>query len=123
MATTIRFWNGNKSDSRQNYERLVLETALASTEFDYGPFQLQTDCTDYPTVEGEADVFRSKNYDVFATVSGNPKLKDEKKIVIDIPLMKGLLGYRLLIIRKEDIDRFSNISSEQQIQNLTVGIP
>ena len=119
----INFWNGNKSHARQVYELQILEAALAATEQAFGGWTLGNDCTDFPTVEGEASVFRSKGFDVFATVAGNPKLANERKIVINTPLMKGLLGYRLLIVREIDLPRFAQVDEAGQMQKLALGIP
>ncbi|MBC8206433.1 MAG: hypothetical protein ISR85_05830 [Kiritimatiellales bacterium] len=119
----INFWNGNKSNARQVYELQILEAALAATEQEFGAWTLESDCTDFPTIEGEASVFRSKGFDLFATVAGNPKLANERKIVINTPLMKGLLGYRLLIVRENDLPRFAQVDTASQMQKLALGIP
>lgn len=121
--TQIKLWNGNKTQSRQQYEREVLETVLNATVASYGQWQLQEDLTDYPLAADEASVFRSKGFDIFGTVAGNAKLADEKKTLIPLPLMKGLLGYRILIIRAEDKAKFAAIKSAQQLQKLRMGIP
>lgn len=119
----IKLWNGNKTQSRQQYEREVLEAALSATVASHGQWQLQEDLTDYPLAEDEASVFRSKGFDIFGTVAGNAKLANEKKTLIPLPLMKGLLGYRILIIRAEDKEKFAVITSAQQLQKLRMGIP
>ena len=119
----IKFWNGNKTSSRQQYEREVLEAALNATVASHGRWQLQEDLTDYPLAEDEASVFRIKGFDMFGTVAGNAKLANEKKTLIPLPLMKGLLGYRILIIRAEDKEKFSAIASAHQLQKLRMGIP
>ena len=121
--TQIKLWNGNKTQSRQQYEREVLESVLNATVASYGQWQLQEDLTDYPLAADEASVFRSKGFDIFGTVAGNAKLADEKKTLIPLPLMKGLLGYRILIIRAEDKAKFAAIKSAQQLQKLRMGIP
>lgn len=122
-TTQIKLWNGNKTQSRQQYEREVLEAALKATNASYGGWQLQEDLTDYPLAADEASVFRSKGIDIFGTVAGNTKLANEKKILIPLPLMKGLLGYRILIIRAADKEKFTAIKSAQQLQQLRLGIP
>lgn len=122
-ATPIKLWNGNKTASRQQYEREILEAALNATIAAHGNYQLQEDKTDYPLAADEASVFRSKGFDIFGTVAGNTKLANEKKILIPLPLMKGLLGYRILIIRAADKEKFVAIKSAQQLQQLRMGIP
>jgi ABC-type amino acid transport substrate-binding protein len=122
-VTPIKLWNGNKTESRQQYEREILEAALNATAVAHGQYQLQEDKTDYPLAAYEASVFRTKGFDIFGTVAGNAKLANEKKILIPLPLMKGLLGYRILIIRAADKEKFAAIKSAKQLQQLRMGIP
>lgn len=120
---TIKLWNGNKTASRQQYEREVLELALKASSKKTGDWALVEDLTDYPRAEDEASVFRSKGFDIFGTVAGNTKLANEEKILIPLPLMKGLLGHRILIIRATDKEKFAAIKTPAQLQQFTMGIP
>lgn len=119
----IVLWNGNKTESRQKYEREVLEAALNATKVSHGVWSLQEDITDYPLAEDEASVFRTKGVDIFGTVAGNTKLANERKILVPLPLMKGLLGYRILIIRAADKAKFAGVKTPAQLQKLRMGIP
>jgi len=119
----IVLWNGNKTESRQKYEREVLEAALTATKVSHGVWSLQEDLTEYPLAEDEASVFRTKGVDIFGTVAGNAKLANEQKILIPLPLMKGLLGYRILIIRAADKGKFAGVKTPAQLQKLRMGIP
>ncbi len=123
QVAEVQFWNGNKSSSRQLYERVLLEAALEVTREDYGDWSLQEDRRDLPSAEDEAGVFREWGFDVFGTVAGNTKLEHERKLLVPVPLIKGLLGYRLLIIRAEDQPRFAAIQSADELRQLTLGIP
>lgn len=120
--TTISLWNGNKTQSRQVYEREVLEAALAATRSTHGRWELREDLTDYPRAEDEANIF-AKGIDIFGTVAGNPKFAVKKKIMVPHPIMKGILGYRLLIIRKADSEQFSAVKSAEGLRRLRMGIP
>lgn len=120
---TVKLWNGNKTAARQDYERAVLTAAMEATRADYGDWQLHEDMRDLPAAEDEAGVFRAHRFDVFGTVAGNPKLADEQKRIIPIPIMKGLLGYRVLIIRTEDQARFAEIENARSLQAMRLGIP
>src|SRR5690606_34320775 len=125
----VKLWNGNKTPARQAYERAVFIAAMEATRTVYGGWELHEDTRDLPSAEDEAGVFRSHRFDVFGTVAGNPKLEDEQKRVIPIPIMKGLLGYRVLIIRVEDQPRFTQIARAPNderaagLQALQLGIP
>ena len=122
-TSVIKMWNGNKTSSRQVYEQEILEAALNATKTSHGDWKLLTDVTDYPTAAEEAAVFREKGFDIFGTVMGNVKLAEEKKIIIPQPIMKGLLGYRILIIRDADKQKFAAIKTPAQLQKLRLGIP
>ncbi|MBT8149007.1 MAG: transporter substrate-binding domain-containing protein [Gammaproteobacteria bacterium] len=116
---TLCFWNGNKSLARQRYELALLQACLASSE---PALVVEVDTTDYPRAEDEADVF-SRGIDILVTVAGNKKFANRRKIAIHTPLAKGLLGYRLLIVRDEMLPAFKLINSAAQLRELALGIP
>lgn len=120
VTTEVRLWNGNKTQSRQDYEREVLKAALDATP---GAYALVESRVDYPRAEDEAGVFREKGFHIFGTVAGNQKLAQEEKILVPAPLMKGLLGYRILIIRAADAKKFARIKSASALKQLRMGIP
>lgn len=46
---------------------------------------------------------------------------EEKLIPVRIPIYKGLLGYRIGLVRSENKDRFKNITTMKQLQTLKFG--
>lgn len=118
----IDFWNGNRSEIRQQYEREVLEAALNATSNEFGPFEITETLTEYPGTQ-ESLVFSEKKHHLFVTIAGNQKFKANDMIVIGKPIAKNLLGYRIPIIKKEALDQFGDITSSQQLKNFTHGIP
>lgn len=121
-TTVIDFWNGNRSEIRQDYERQVLEEILTATESEYGSWEIEEDLTEYPGME-EATVFNEKGHHLFVTIAGNQKFNDDDMIVINKPLAKNLLGYRVPIIREEDSETFNSIQTPEDLQQLQHGIP
>ncbi len=120
--TTVDFWNGNRSAARQNYERKVLTAVLEATEAEYGPWEIVENIDEYPG-DDEALVFSEKGHDLFVTIAGNQKFEEGDMIVIPELLTKNLLGYRIPIIRQEDAGLFEAISVEEELQQLSHGIP
>jgi len=118
----VYFWNGNKSPARERYETALLQACLKATNEEYGSVCVRVDNTDYPSAEDEANIFAS-GADILVTVAGNVKFKDRQKLVIPQPLTKGLLGYRLLLVRDESLAKFAQINTPQQLQALSIGIP
>ena len=121
-TSRVNFWNGNRSESRQIYERQVLQAILEATEEVWGECEIEETLDDYPGNQ-ESLVFAEKGHDLFVTVAGNQKFKEGGMIVIPKPLTKNLLGYRLLIIRAEDAGLFAGISRSEELQKLNHGIP
>lgn len=119
---SVYFWNGNKSAARQSYELAVLEACLNETNKAYFSVKVEVDNTDYPAADDEANIF-GKGADILVTVAGNVKFKDKQKIVIPQSITKGLLGYRLLLVRDESLARFAQLKQPQQLQALSIGIP
>lgn len=118
----IRFWNGNKSKVRQSYELTLIQHVLATCDTEHAQATVIEDKTDYPRAEDEGAVFQ-KDIDLCVTVAGNRKFSQGSFIPIYTPLMSGLLGHRLLIIRESDAVVFSEIKTANQLKQKTVGIP
>lgn len=118
----VYFWNGNKSPARQSYELALLQAILHVTREQYGPAKVQVDYTDLPSADDEGNIFAS-GADILVTVAGNVKFEDKQKLVIPQPLTKGLLGYRLLLVRDESLTQFAQFTQPQQLQALSIGIP
>jgi hypothetical protein len=121
-TTMVDLWNGNRSQIRQVYEKGVLIAVLNATEDDYGPWEVTETLDEYPGDE-EALVFSEYGHDLFVTIAGNQKFGKGDMIVISKPMTKNLLGYRVPIIREDDLDKFENISSREEVQQLKHGIP
>lgn len=121
-TTMVDLWNGNRSQIRQVYEKEVLIAVLNATEDDYGPWEVTETLDEYPGDE-EALVFSEYGHDLFVTIAGNQKFGEDDMIAIPKPMTKNLLGYRVPIIREEDLDKFENISSREEAQQLVHGIP
>lgn len=118
----ITFWNGNKSSARQHYEVELLSSCLAETNQTSLLSEVKVDNTHYPNAADEGNIF-STGCDVLVTIAGNLKFAKKDKIVINQPICKGLLGYRLLCIRRACTNKFAQLTTKQQLQALSVGIP
>ncbi|WP_413700277.1 hypothetical protein ACLKMH_24140 [Psychromonas sp. KJ10-10] len=116
---TINFWNGNKSPARQAYELALLELLLANTNLRNS--KVSNDLTDHPKAEDEGNVFEHQT-DILVTVAGNKKFHHKPLISLKTPICKGLLGQRVLIIRKQDQTQFTTMTTNELKQKIA-GIP
>jgi ABC-type amino acid transport substrate-binding protein len=118
----VYFWNGNKSPARQSYETALLQACLQATNKEYAAAQVRIDNTDYALAEDEGNIFAT-GADILVTVAGNVKFDHKQKIVINQPLAKGLLGYRLIIARDASLGTFNGLKTPKELQALAAGIP
>lgn len=120
----IRFWNGNKSSNRQSHELEVLEEALFFSGIETSQTHIISDNTDYPNADDEGSIF-DNGFDVLVTVAGNQKFESKAFIPIELPIAKGILGYRILITRPEITDRLATHVDKLPcvMKQLIAGIP
>ncbi|MFT6953870.1 MAG: hypothetical protein ACJARM_001181 [Glaciecola sp.] len=116
----VHFWNGNKSPTRRAYEKQLLSLCLK--EAGVMDADIVVDETDYPNAEDEGNIF-SNGCDVLVSVAGNQKFLGKPATIIEIPVCRGVLGHRLLVIPQRHAERFANLNSVQQLQEMNIGIP
>ncbi|MFU8765142.1 MAG: hypothetical protein ACNA7T_11480 [Haliea sp.] len=118
----INVWVGSRTEARRVHEREVLEAVLEITKEEYGAWKFEEHEEDYHG-DRESRAFKEYGHDIFVTTAGNKKLEDEEKIIIHRAIMNGVLGFRVLIIRAEDREKFARIETEEELGKLRVGIP
>ena len=65
------------------------------------------------------DSIESNQLDILWT--GAAEEKERRLKTVRIPILKGLLGHRLLIIRQEDMAKFSNVNSLEELNHYRGG--
>ncbi len=119
----MRFIYPNKL-STHDHRRLevitLMRLALEKTEKEYGPFILQaskTIATESRTIE------RLINLDEITVAWLDTTIGIEKKLLpIFIPIQKGIVGYRLLLIHRSNAHHFENISNIEQLRRYKNGL-
>lgn len=113
------FWNGNKSPARRAFESELFKLALTHSQPHLN--NIKVDDTDYPAAADESDIF-NKGADALVTVAGNTKFADIEFIEISKPICKGLLGFRVMIVRHDDQNKLRHMAKDE-IRKLKHGIP
>ena len=67
--------------------------------------------------QGRSLLLLDKNY-LDLVWSGTNTERESRYLPIYFPLFRGLLGYRVLLIRKEDVGKFSQITTSAQLKEL-----
>jgi hypothetical protein len=104
------------NDHRQDYYRALLKLALDKTEATYGPYRFEAVSG---TIQGRRVLLMSQGnqmLDVIWTMTSQER--EAALLPIRIPLLKGLMGARLLIINKKNKELFERINTMQQLQRL-----
>ncbi len=106
-------------DHRQHYYINLLKLALDKTRNSHGDYQLISLPKKMNQGRAVRELSLGQSLDVIWTMTS--KLREEKLQPIRIPLLKGLLGYRVFIIRKGDKKRFSAVSNISDLKNFVFG--
>lgn len=115
-----RYWNG--TSGRNNYELNLLELALRKTASSYPAYSIRENNENYVSTRARREIQRGETINIFtAPVFLNPETNIEGIISVPIPILKGLLGYRRIIIREEDAGLFASIKSEAGLKALRAG--
>lgn len=115
-----RYWNG--TSGRNIYELALLELALRKTASSYPAYSIQENNENFVSTRARREIQRGGIINIFtAPVFLNPETNIEGIISVPIPILKGLLGYRKIIIREEDADLFASIKSDAGLKALRAG--
>ncbi|MGL1958539.1 MAG: transporter substrate-binding domain-containing protein [Colwellia sp.] len=108
-VTIVRVVDKQKlNDASHDYFTQLLRLALAKTSTEYGKATLKI--TTHPGQERVIHLLSTGDfYDI--AWSGSSKEREKDLLKIQYPLFKGGLGWRGLVIKKENINTFQNITN------------
>ena len=109
----------NHLDAVHAYYIDVLKLALDKTVPDEGPYRLQPLNHDMVQTRALEELKRNRRIDIYWTMTSTQREKE--LIPVRIPLLKGLLGYRIFIIRREDKQKFQAITSLDELRQYQAG--
>ncbi len=106
-------------DTRYEYSYKLMQLSLIHTEDDFGDWEITT--SDYPMTSGRVlpELMTGELINVIAEA---PKTQwSEKLIAIDVPLRKGVQGFRIFIIKQQNQSLFSDINTFEQFKLIPTG--
>lgn len=107
----------SESDIRYSYYLDLLKLSLDKTSSKYGSYKFETEFADVTRQRLATYLADGSSYvDVIWT--GTNIEREKNMLPVRIPLLKGLKGYRLLIINKErekDFDKITNINDLKKL--------
>lgn len=107
-------------DSTGEFDWIVLRTALDKTAAKFGPYKLSASKEPLSVARLLQEMsYPEGSINVFARATD---IELEKKFTpIRIPIDRGLMGMRLLVVRKDDLPRFAAIRTLDELKRLSAG--
>lgn len=106
-------------DLRDLYLVELLRLALDKTLASHGPYQMEPAAEPLSQSRALAELASGRALDVVWAMTSIER--EQRARPVRIPLRKGLLGYRMLIIRTEDSDWFDSVISLDQLREVRAG--
>lgn len=113
--TVVRYF---QTDNRYTYRIALLHLALQETAATDGPFQLIGEDETVTQARGERQLQQGKIDVAFLPAN---RQREQRFQAIRIPILRGFLGYRLLLVKREALPQFVQIKTLAQLQHLTAG--
>lgn len=121
----FRYWDWGATPRRDDYQFALLTLALDKTVKDYGPYQLARVVRSYSTSRLRREINRGEVVNVHAgpwrPLETREDKLPERSLRVNVSLFKDLLGYRKLLIRRADLERFKRIRHADELKQLIVG--
>jgi hypothetical protein len=106
--------------ARYAYHYALLEEVLKRTIAEYGPYTKQPYTIPLSTDRIATELSKGELVNVMALDVGN-EFVNMNAIPVPYPIDKGLLGYRVALIRKERAAEFAAIDTLEELRAFTVG--
>ena len=106
-------------DDKQGYFIDLLTVVLEASREQYGDYTLQGVAVEME--QGRSSIMLARNEVIDLTWRMTSKEIENKLQAIYFPILRGLMGHRIFIIRAEDQSRFSKDISLSELRNIPVG--
>ena len=106
-------------DQRYYYPDLVLKEALRATVDSDGPFEITYAAEAMKRKRALSELIIGKLVNVH--IAATQDAWERSTIPIRIPVLKGLLGYRLLLVHKDDLEMFKTLRDLNELKKLKAG--
>lgn len=118
--TVIKLAPGNsKDDKRHVYCHKILKEALDATVKTHGEYTIEY--TTESMSRGRALIMLTEGSSINVHEAPTRTEWEETVLPVRIPMRKGLLGYRLFLINKNNSTEFSNLKTIAQLKKLKAG--
>lgn len=118
------YWDLGASQKRDAYQFAVLKLALDKTLATDGEYELNQIKEKYSAMRTLREVSKGETINIAALpYPSTPISADDPnpKIIVNKSLLRGMLGYRKLVVRRQDLQKFERINTDEELKQLIVG--
>lgn len=120
-ADVIRIKYGSSSlDLRGQYIENLMVRALRISQEKYGAFTIDRLKVELPSHGVLQALVDGEFINVSVAMTSNEW--ENKAIPIRIPVRRGIFKYRLLLVHKDNLEKYQNITNVKQLKELSVGL-
>lgn len=107
-------------ENARAYPDIILTMVLESTKKDFGPYRIER----HREIMSRARALRELMTGQLLNVHSAPARAEWEASVtpIYVPIRRGILGYRLLLVNRFDLPRFSSISTVDELMKMSAGL-
>lgn len=111
-----------KNDPRGAYKLAVIETALQKTESTHGPYAIEDVhfASKFSTYRAREMVIEGKDINTYVALTNSDW--ESQTLPIRIPIRRGIINYRLLMIHQDNMAKFRQIDNLTDLKNVVVGL-
>ena len=120
IDTIVYPWDYDEERFKEHtYYLALLKLALESSKEEFGEYQLEK--SEQPMYQGRALVEIKYNRNLSVTWTMTSKQRELELSAIRIPILRGLGGYRIFLIKEGQQEKFSQVNSAKQLKKLFAG--
>lgn len=117
----VKFWAG--SPGRNEYDTALLIKALEATRKNYGDYEFVFVERSLGTNRGRRLASEGEAVNIYAApVRPKNSAASEELILVDFPILQGLLGYRRLIIDETKLAKYSRVNRLSELASYKAGL-
>lgn len=110
----------SSSDIRSLFKIETIETALKLTEAEYGVYKLEVDDALTTNARAIQELQTGEKINTFVALTN--QTWEENTIAVKVPIRRGILNYRLLMVHKDSLDKFKDVQNINDLKELNVGL-
>lgn len=112
--------SSSKIDVRDKYTSEIFDTALRMSSDKYGPYKFIR--KNISLIDGSSFYQLSRGDVINVVMSPATPDKDHLAIPIRIPIRRGIINYRLLVVNQNKLDLFKKVTNKAKLKRLTAGM-